>query len=72
MTHKHTYQTLEDGSKICFECDNRKEPMKDKSKIKITVDGRRCLRCGHEWVPLKVPRQCPKCKSCRFDEEKPQ
>ena len=45
--------------------------MKDKSRIKITVDGRKCLRCGHEWVPVsKDPRICPSCKSARFDTER--
>jgi len=33
---------------------------------KIKIDGFRCERCGHEWVPAdinKPPRVCPKCKS---------
>jgi predicted Zn-ribbon and HTH transcriptional regulator len=36
------------------------------AKVKITVTGFRCERCGHEWVPRKEdeePRVCPKCKS---------
>ena len=44
--------------------------MKDKSRIKITVDGRKCLRCNHEWIPKKRSRICPKCKSAYFDVEK--
>ena len=39
-------------------------------KIKITVEGYRCERCGHEWVPMdmeKKPRVCPKCKSPYWD-----
>lgn len=33
---------------------------------KIVVDGYRCLRCGHTWVPrdkTKEPKVCPKCKN---------
>jgi predicted Zn-ribbon and HTH transcriptional regulator len=36
------------------------------AKIKITVWGFRCERCGHEWVPHdinKEPTVCPKCKN---------
>ena len=33
----------------------------------IKVQGYRCFRCEHEWVPRKStkaePRVCPKCKS---------
>jgi hypothetical protein len=50
--------------------------------IQIKVQGYRCERCGHEWVPRmprnlapgKVkkgdppkPRQCPACKSAWWD-----
>ena len=40
--------------------------------IKIEVDGFRCARCGHEWVPRKseTPRVCPKCKSPFWDRER--
>jgi predicted Zn-ribbon and HTH transcriptional regulator len=40
-------------------------------KIRITVDGYRCERCGHQWIPRspkEEPRMCPKCKSVRFDQ----
>ena len=40
------------------------------AKIKIEVDGYRCERCGHEWIPRKEPRQCPKCKSAYWDVPK--
>ena len=32
---------------------------------KITVEGFKCERCGHEWVPKrkKDPIVCPSCKS---------
>lgn len=34
---------------------------------KITLDGWKCERCGHEWVPREgtavEPKVCPKCKS---------
>jgi len=32
---------------------------------KITLEGYRCERCGHEWVARckEEPRVCPKCKS---------
>ena len=40
------------------------------AKIKITVDGYRCERCGHEWIKRKDtegdPEICPKCKSARW------
>jgi predicted nucleic acid-binding Zn-ribbon protein len=41
-------------------------------RIRIEVDGYRCTRCGHEWVPRKseVPRVCPKCKSPFWDRER--
>jgi predicted Zn-ribbon and HTH transcriptional regulator len=41
-------------------------------KVKITVWGYRCERCGHEWVPIKArpPRVCPKCKSPYWDLER--
>jgi len=36
-------------------------------KIKITIEGYECERCGHEWIPrTKIrfnPIICPKCKS---------
>ena len=37
------------------------------AKVKMTVWGYRCERCGHEWLPRQQdgpePRVCPKCKS---------
>lgn len=33
---------------------------------KITMEGYRCERCKHEWVPREKdqePKVCPKCKS---------
>jgi len=34
-------------------------------KITLNLEGYKCERCGHEWVPLgkKEPIVCPKCKS---------
>ncbi len=34
-------------------------------KTTLTVDGWRCERCGHEWIPRKEaePTVCPKCKN---------
>jgi DNA-directed RNA polymerase subunit RPC12/RpoP len=36
-------------------------------KVKIEVDGYKCLRCGHKWVPRVIldrePTICPNCKS---------
>jgi predicted Zn-ribbon and HTH transcriptional regulator len=39
------------------------------AKIKITVDGFSCERCGHKWIPKKKdhPHVCPKCKSAYWD-----
>ncbi len=34
--------------------------------IEIKLQGFRCERCEHEWVPRDIkqePRVCPKCKS---------
>lgn len=39
----------------------------------ITVQGFRCRRCGHTWVPREAaqpPRVCPKCKSPYWDRER--
>jgi len=35
------------------------------AKVRFTVWGYKCERCGHEWVPRNEdePRVCPKCKS---------
>jgi len=35
------------------------------AKVKITLTGFKCERCGHEWVPRgeEEPAVCPKCKS---------
>lgn len=39
------------------------------AKIKMTVWGYRCERCGHEWIPRGqfVPKICPSCKSPYWD-----
>ncbi|MCK5260548.1 MAG: hypothetical protein KAJ44_00030 [Thermoplasmatales archaeon] len=40
-------------------------------KVKITVDGYKCERCEHEWIPRnweEKPRVCPKCKSPYWDK----
>lgn len=42
-------------------------------KIKITKEGYKCSRCGHEWIPKEgkeKPVVCPKCKSPYWDKEK--
>lgn len=41
------------------------------AKAMITVDGWRCFRCSHEWVPRhpdRHPTICPKCKSPYWDK----
>lgn len=39
---------------------------------KTLIEGYRCLRCGHEWVPHSDtegdPTICPKCKSPYWDK----
>ena len=39
---------------------------------KITVQGYRCERCLHEWVPrrssITQPRTCPKCEGPYWDK----
>jgi hypothetical protein len=39
------------------------------AKVRLTLDGWRCERCSHEWVPRgkAKPRICPKCKSAYWD-----
>ena len=41
-------------------------------RIKIELEGFRCARCGHEWIPRKdeAPRVCPRCKSPFWDHER--
>lgn len=42
-------------------------------KVKFEVEGFRCERCGHMWVPrniVDIPRVCPKCKSPYWDRKK--
>jgi len=43
-------------------------------KVKITIEGYKCERCSHEWVPRKKkedkPVVCPKCKSPYWDKIK--
>ena len=40
-------------------------------RVPITIMGFHCERCGHEWIARGEyegdPRQCPKCKSARWD-----
>lgn len=51
-------------------------------KIKIYVNGYKCERCSHEWLPRislddlkkgdmgETPITCPKCKSPYWDKPK--
>lgn len=40
-------------------------------KVNIVLQGFRCERCGHEWIPRKNKiRVCPKCKSPYWDVKK--
>lgn len=41
--------------------------------VKVKVHRLTCQRCRHEWVPRgEDVRQCPKCKSARWDEPRPE
>jgi len=44
------------------------------AKIKITMDGYKCDRCGHEWVKRgeEEPTVCPKCKTPYYNRPKKQ
>ena len=40
--------------------------LKEHSVATVKLDGYRCVRCEHEWVPRQkgqVPLVCPSCKS---------
>ena len=42
-----------------------------KIMAKITLQGYKCERCKHEWVPRnkeEYPNVCPKCKSPYWDK----
>jgi predicted RNA-binding Zn-ribbon protein involved in translation (DUF1610 family) len=38
-------------------------------RVRIEIEGLRCTRCGHEWVPRRDwhPFVCPRCKSPFWD-----
>ena len=42
------------------------------AKVKITLDGYKCERCKHEWIPRNKehPIICPACKSAYWDKPK--
>ena len=43
------------------------------SRVKIILEGYKCERCGHEWIPRNIkdkPRVCPKCKSPYWDRSR--
>mgnify|MGYP001579035540 CR=1 FL=1 len=43
------------------------------SEIEIKVNGFKCNKCSHKWIPRSSkerPLICPKCKSPRWDMEK--
>ena len=41
--------------------------------VKVKVPKLTCLRCDHEWVPrTEDVRQCPSCKSARWDSARPE
>ena len=38
--------------------------------MKIRIRKLECRKCGHKWTPRRDDvRQCPKCKSVRWDKE---
>jgi predicted Zn-ribbon and HTH transcriptional regulator len=41
-------------------------------KIKIVLEGYKCEKCGHVWIPRKgeKPIWCPKCHSVKWYEER--
>ena len=40
-------------------------------KVKVKLPKCKCLRCSHEWTPRREDvRQCPQCKSVRWDVAK--
>lgn len=45
--------------------------MKQSRRVaKVKIDGWRCERCQHQWVPRVMtvhPEVCPKCKSPYWD-----
>lgn len=62
---QHTWKPRAGQLNECPKC--RTDQVKT---IKAKVQGRKCLRCGHEWVPMDATRQlhvCPKCHSPWWD-----
>ncbi len=47
--------------------DTEREILLGMAKVKVTVWGWRCERCGHDWLPREQnkpePKVCPSCKS---------
>ena len=43
-------------------------------KVKMEVEGYRCLRCGHTWIPRGDPKVeptiCPRCKSPYWNKQR--
>jgi len=38
--------------------------------MRVKLDGFRCERCGHQWIPREAgdtPKVCPKCKNPYWD-----
>ena len=42
------------------------------AKVKLLIEGYKCERCGHEWIPRmkENPRVCPKCHSPYWDVQR--
>lgn len=39
-------------------------------RVKLSVGGFKCERCGHKWIPRRKeePKVCPLCKSPYWDK----
>jgi len=39
-------------------------------EMEIIIQTLSCSRCGHQWVPRTITRQCPRCKSFNWNMDK--
>lgn len=38
--------------------------------MEIIIQTLSCSRCGHQWVPRIITKQCPRCKTFNWNQDK--